>query len=105
MNRATDERYADPNLPSSADLDAHQADETARAATAVPQDMRYFRPVRQLVFVSDTEHAQGIFAVICEDGTMWERVRETRKTAKGNVVDAWFVWKQIEPPPEKARNQ
>lgn len=35
MNRATDERYSDPNLPS----DAHQADETARAATAGPGEM------------------------------------------------------------------
>jgi hypothetical protein len=61
------------------------------------------RKVRQLVVVSDTEHQEGIFAVVCEDGTMWERRYLYNGTAGGNrglPENFANVWLQIQAPPE-----
>lgn len=62
------------------------------------------RKVKQLVVVNDTEHQQGCFMAVCEDGTLWNRSYKYAGPDGGNIGDPKLyalMWEQVDGPPEE----
>jgi hypothetical protein len=55
------------------------------------------RKVIQLIVNSDSDHAQGDFIALCDDGSIWDR----RYRCASQEEAPRFVWAPIDGPPEQ----
>jgi hypothetical protein len=53
----------------------------------------------QIVCQSPTDFSEGVFMVLCDDGTIWERVFKWSVDDKGKSIPI-FQWVRVDGPPE-----
>jgi len=56
------------------------------------------RKVIQLLVNNDTEHQQGCFIALCDDGSIWERGIRVERGASGQWTSQVVEWVELEGP-------